>query len=149
MRAWRFHEFGDIANYTLEEIAEPELGEGEALISLRYASLNPADRLLILGRYPGAGDLPLTVGRDGSGTIERTNAGSRFKVGDEVIVLRGEIGVTRQGTLAGFVAAPEAVLAHLPRVGRWKRARRRRWFISPPGRRWWSRADSERISPFW
>ena len=115
MRAWRFHEFGDIANYAIEEVAEPEPGDGEVLIRLRYASLNPADRLLIEGKYPGAGDLPLTVGRDGSGTVEKSGEGSRFKAGDEVIVLRSEIGITRQGTLAEFVAPPESVVAHLPK----------------------------------
>ncbi len=115
MRAWRFHEFGDIANYTLEEVPDATPGDGEALIKIRYASLNPADRLLIEGNYPGAGDLPLTVGRDGSGTVEKAAEGSRFKVGDEVIVLRSEIGITRQGTLAEFVAAPESVVAHLPK----------------------------------
>lgn len=115
MRAWRFHEFGDIANYTLEEVPDATPGDGEALIKIRYASLNPADRLLIEGKYPGAGDLPLTVGRDGSGTVEKVAEGSRFKVGDEVIVLRSEIGITRQGTLSDFVAAPESVVAHLPK----------------------------------
>lgn len=115
MRAWRFHEFGDIANYTLEEVPDATPGDGEALIKIRYASLNPADRLLIEGNYPGAGDLPLTVGRDGSGTVEKVAEGSRFKVGDEVIVLRSEIGITRQGTLSDFVAAPESVVAHLPK----------------------------------
>lgn len=115
MRAWRIHEFGEITNYALEEVAEPEPGDGEVLVRLHYASLNPADRLLIEGKYPGAGDLPLTVGRDGSGTVEKSGEGSRFKAGDEVIVLRSEIGITRQGTLADFVAAPEPVVAHLPK----------------------------------
>ena len=59
--------------------------------------------------------MPLTVGRDGSGTIEKAAEGSRIKVGDEVIVLRSEIGITRQGTLSDFVAAPESVVAHLPK----------------------------------
>ena len=115
MRAWRFHEFGDLANYTLEEVPEPVPGDSEVLFRTRYASLNPADRLLIEGKYPGAGDLPLTVGRDGSGTIEKAAEGSRFKVGDEVIVLRSEIGITRQGTLAECVATPDSVVAHLPK----------------------------------
>lgn len=114
MRAWRFHEFGDIANYTLEELPQPKAADGEVLIKLRYASLNPADRLLIEGKYPGAGALPLTVGRDGAGTVETAGEGSRFKAGDEVIVLRSEIGITRQGTLAEYVAAPEPVVAHVP-----------------------------------
>ena len=115
MRAWRFHEFGDIANYTLEEVPDANPGDGEVLIKLRYASLNPADRLLIEGNYPGAGDLPLTVGRDGSGAVEKAAEGSRFKAGDEVLVLRSEIGITRQGTLSECVAAPESVVAHLPK----------------------------------
>lgn len=70
MRAWRFSEFGDIKNMRLGDYPTPEPGGGEVLIKLNYAALNPADRLLVEGKYPGAGDLPLTVGRDGAGTIE-------------------------------------------------------------------------------
>lgn len=114
MRAWRFHEFGDIGNYKLEDVPEPERQDGEVLIRLQRASLNPADRFLIEGRYPGAGKLPLTVGRDGAGVVEEAPANGRFKTGDTVIVLRSEIGITRQGTLAEYVAAPEAVVAPLP-----------------------------------
>lgn len=114
MRAWRFHEFGDIQNYQIEEVPTPEPDEGEVLIKLRYASLNPADRLLVEGKYPGAGELPLTVGRDGSGTIEQAAEGSRFAVGEKVIILRSEIGITRQGTLAEYATAPEPVVTRLP-----------------------------------
>lgn len=116
MRAWRFSEFGDIhEKYAMEEVETPSPGDGEVLIRLRYASLNPADRLLIEGLYPGAGDLPLTVGRDGAGTIEETSESSRFAVGDEVMILRSDIGITRQGTLAEYVIAPESVVAHVPK----------------------------------
>ncbi len=114
VRAWRFHEFGEIGVYRLEEVPTPKPGPGEVLLRVRYAALNPADRLLIEGRYPGAGQLPLTVGRDGAGMIHEAAAGSRFRVGDAAVVLRSEIGITRQGTLADFVAVPEAVLAPIP-----------------------------------
>jgi NADPH2:quinone reductase len=114
MRAWRFHEFGNLANFRLEDVPAPELRPGEVLVRLAYASLNPADRLLIEGRYPGAGTLPLTVGRDGSGTVEDPGTSKRFRRGDPVIVLRSEIGITRQGTLAEMVSAPEDVLAPVP-----------------------------------
>ncbi len=114
MQAWRFHEFGDLANYRLEEAPTPVPAAGEVLVRLQFASLNPADRLLIEGRYPGAGKLPLTVGRDGSGTVEDPGTSARFKRGDAVLVLRSEIGITRQGTLAQFVVAPEDVLAPVP-----------------------------------
>lgn len=114
MRAWRFHEFGDIGNYLLEDAPMPECGPDEVLIKLEHAALNPADRLLIEGKYPGAGELPLIVGRDGSGVIETAPPDSGFQPGDRVVVLRSEIGITRQGTLAEYVAAPSEVLAPLP-----------------------------------
>lgn len=114
MRAWRFSEFGDIGNFRLGEYPRPEVGPGEILIKVRYAALNPADRLLIEGKYPGAGRLPLTVGREGAGKVESSPAGGRFKSGDAVVVLRSEIGITRQGTLAEYVAVPEPCVAPLP-----------------------------------
>ncbi len=114
MKAWRFSEFGDIKNFAMTECPEPDPGEDELLIRLDYAALNPADRLLIEGTYPGAGALPLTVGRDGSGVVAKVSEGSWFNEGDRVIVLRSEIGITRQGTLAEYVTAPESVVASLP-----------------------------------
>jgi len=114
MRAWRFHEFGDIANYQIEDVPDPAPRPGEVTVRLQYAALNPADRLLIEGRYPGAGELPLTVGRDGAGTVERGSGNGAYAEGDRVVILRSEIGITRQGTLAEKVAAPEDVLAPVP-----------------------------------
>ncbi len=114
MRAWRFHEFGEINKYRLEDVPTPKPGPGEILLRVRYAALNPADRLLIEGRYPGAGQLPLTVGRDGAGIIAGVSSGSRFNAGDAGVVLRSEIGITRQGTLADFVVVPEDCLARIP-----------------------------------
>jgi NADPH2:quinone reductase len=114
VRAWRFHEFGEIGAYRLEDVPTPRPGPGEVLLRVRYAALNPADRLLIEGRYPGAGQLPLTVGRDGAGVVHEAQAGGRFRKGEAAVVLRSEIGVTRQGTLADFVVVPEDVLAPIP-----------------------------------
>jgi len=114
VRAWRFHEFGDIGKYRLEDVPAPRPGAGEVLLRVRYAALNPADRLLIEGRYPGAGQPPLTVGRDGAGIVEGASAGSRFKIGDAALVLRSEIGITRQGTLADLTVVPEDCVAPLP-----------------------------------
>jgi NADPH:quinone reductase len=115
MRTWRFHAFGTFADvYRLEECEKPMPGDGEVVIRLQYASLNPADRLLVEGKYPGAGALPLTVGRDGSGVVESAAEGSAFKAGDSVLLLRSGIGITRQGTLAEYVAAPEEIVAPVP-----------------------------------
>ena len=116
MRAWRFNEFGDFTKvYRIEKCDNPEPADGDLLIRLSHASLNPADRLLVEGKYPGAGALPLTVGRDGSGTVESAPEGRAFKEGDEVLLLRSGVGITRQGTLAEYVAAPEEIVALVPK----------------------------------
>lgn len=112
MKSWRFHEFGAIENLRLEEIAEPTPGPGEALVQLEFAALNPADRFLVEGKYPRPGRPPFAVGRDGCGTV--VQSAGRFRPGERVVVLRSDIGVTREGTLAECVAVPEESLAPLP-----------------------------------
>lgn len=114
MKIWRFHQFGPIENLQIEEAPDPEPGPGEALVRVAYAALNPADRYLVSGKYPRPGKPPFAVGRDGSGIIEKVGAGSRFKPGDAVVLLRSEIGVQRDGTLAELVVVPEVSLAPLP-----------------------------------
>lgn len=114
MKSWRFHEFGPIENLKMEEVPVPEPAEGEVLIELAYAALNPADRFLVNKLYPGAGDPPFAVGRDGSGTIAKAAEGGRFAEGDEVVILRSEIGIKREGTLAQYVCVPEASIAPIP-----------------------------------
>lgn len=115
MRAWRFHEFGNLAEtHRLEDTPVPEPGPGEVRIRTRIAALNPADRLLVEGKYPGAGDLPLTVGRDGAGIVDARGDGVSLREGDAVVLLRSNVGITRNGTLAEYFVAPEDVLAKLP-----------------------------------
>lgn len=114
MKIWRFHEFGPIENLKMEEAPDPVPAAGEALVRVSYAALNPADRYLVSGKYPRPGKPPFAVGRDGSGIIEKVGEGSRFKPGDSVVLLRSEIGVQRDGTLAQFVVVPEISLAPLP-----------------------------------
>lgn len=114
MRAWRFHEAGKIENLVLEEAPCPEPGFGEALVRIHTAALNPADRFLVQGQYPRAGAPPFTPGRDCAGTVEQPAPGGRFNVGDPVILLGGETGVSRSGTLAEYAAIPEEWLAPVP-----------------------------------
>ncbi|MBI4558769.1 MAG: NADPH:quinone oxidoreductase family protein [Candidatus Hydrogenedentes bacterium] len=114
MKAWRFHEFGSLDNLRLDEISSPEPGPGEVLLRVEFAALNPADAYLIIGKYPRAGTPPMSVGRDGCAIVEVPRVGGRFKKGDRVVILRSDIGVGRDGTLAQCIAAPEDCLAPLP-----------------------------------
>ena len=114
MKSWRFHQFGDIQNLRMDEIPIPKPKPDEALVRLECAALNPADAFLIKGQYPRPGTPPFAVGRDGCGVVEKPGNSGRFQAGDVVVILRSEIGVTRDGTLAEYVAVPEASLAPLP-----------------------------------
>ena len=114
MDAWRFHEFGPIKNLQMEAVDTPVPAKNEVLVKLEYAGLNPADTFLIMGRYAGAGQPPFAVGRDGCGVVVDTNANDDFKVGDRVVFLSATVGITRDGTLAEYVAMPENHLALLP-----------------------------------
>lgn len=114
MCAWRFHEFGHINNLQIENIEIPTPIKDEVLIKIEYAGLNPADAFLVMGRYPGAGKPPFSVGRDGCGEVVDANSTGNFKVGDRVVFTGATVGIQRDGTLAEFLAIPENELALLP-----------------------------------
>ena len=114
MRAWRFHQPGNIANLVLEEVPELEPGPEEVLVRVACAALNPADRYLVQGQYPRAGAPPFTPGRDGAGVVVRPAQNGRFRAGDRVCVLGGVTGISKQGTLAECAAVPEEWLAPVP-----------------------------------
>lgn len=114
MKSWRFHEFGDIRNLRLEQVAVPKPGPGEVLVKVAYAALNPADAFLVKGQYPRPGRPPFAVGRDGSGVVVQSGPGADLGEGRQVVVLRGDTGVSRDGTLAEYVTVPAESLAMLP-----------------------------------
>ncbi len=114
MKSWRFHKFGAFHSLRLEDVPVPTPARDECLVKLAYAALNPADRLLIMGRYPTTARPPFSVGRDGSGTVVAEAENGRFHRGDRVVCLRSIIGIERDGTLADYVCVPETHLAPLP-----------------------------------
>lgn len=115
MRAWLFHEPGDIANLVMEEVDLPLAKPGEVLVEMECAALNPADRYLVQGQYPRAGAPPFTPGRDGAGTVIEAAPDSKFNIGDKVVLLGGGLtGVSLPGTLAEYCPMPEAWVAPMP-----------------------------------
>jgi NADPH:quinone reductase-like Zn-dependent oxidoreductase len=105
MRAVLMRQTGDPEVLRLEEVDRPEPGEGEVLIRVRAASINPIDWKLRRGDRPM--DLPAVLGNDVSGTVERSRA-EGFAEGDEVF------GMTPSGGYAEFATAPAALIAIKP-----------------------------------
>lgn len=115
MRAWLLEELTGIEKLRLAEVPDPQVGEGEALLRVDFAALNPADRYLAEQQYPAKPPLPHILGRDASGVVLEVGPGvSSLKAGDRVVLLRGEAGVSRWGTFAEKVAVPAENVVTLP-----------------------------------
>jgi NADPH:quinone reductase-like Zn-dependent oxidoreductase len=104
MRAVVFHEPGGPEVLSVEETDRPEPGDGEALIRVRAASVNPVDWKYRRGLVEVP--LPAIPGRDASGTVEESND-ERFSPGDEVF---GSIG----SAYAEYATAPADAIAKKP-----------------------------------
>ena len=115
MRAWLIDDLTGIGSLRLAEIPDPVPHEGEVILRVHYASLNPADRYLAEGQYPAKPPFPHVLGRDGMGTVEQVGPGvTLLRPGDRRAVLRSEVGVNRPGTFAERVAVPVDNLVEIP-----------------------------------
>jgi len=115
MRAWLLDDLTGIGSLRLAEMPDPIPREGEVILRIRYASLNPADRYLAERQYPAKPSFPHVLGRDGVGTVEQMGPGvTGLRPGDRRAVLRGEVGVNRPGTFAERVAVPVDHLIEIP-----------------------------------
>jgi NADPH2:quinone reductase len=115
MKAWLLDDLKGLAHLRLAEAPEPKANEGEVVLEMHYASLNPADRYLSEGQYPAKPSFPHILGRDGIGTVVQAGPGVKgVQPGDRRAVLRGEVGVNRPGTFAERVAVPVQNLVEAP-----------------------------------
>src|ERR1700746_2973257 len=114
MKAVRIHNYGgpEVLNY--EDAPRPEPGEGEVLIRVHAASVNPIDWKVREGHMKDFWfhEFPLILGWDLSGVVEELGRGaSRFKIGDEVYSVPDP---TRNGAYADYIVVRESELALKP-----------------------------------
>ncbi len=115
MKAWLLDDFTGTDSLRLADVPDPALQSGEALLEVRYAALNPADRYLAERQYPATPSLPHILGRDALGTVLSVkDAPKGVQAGDKRLLLRSAVGVTRPGTFAQRVAVPVENLASVP-----------------------------------
>jgi NADPH:quinone reductase-like Zn-dependent oxidoreductase len=105
MRAVVVHETGGPEVLRLEEVERPEPGEGEVLIAVRAAAVNPIDWKYRRGLAPK--QLPAVLGSDVSGAVEVSRADG-FAAGDEVF------GFAATGGYAEFASTPARMIAKKP-----------------------------------
>ena len=116
MNAALYNEFGDVDNIDIDTIELPEVKEGEVLVRIEAAGVNPVDHSVLKGYLkdnipPG---FPVIPGWDVAGTVqERGFSARRFSTGDKVF------GYARRphlkwGTFAEYIVIPESYLALSP-----------------------------------
>jgi NADPH:quinone reductase len=110
MRAIVVRQFGDPKLLKVEEVPTPQPGDGEALVEVKAAGINPSDVKNIQGVMHGT-TLPRIPGRDFAGVVVR---GPAETIGREVWGTGGDIGFTRDGSHAQYILLPLAALTPKP-----------------------------------
>ncbi len=89
--AVRIHSFGGAEVLKLESVPLPDPTDGEFIVKVAAASVNPVDYKIRNGTYPRIKleHLPRTLGRDLSGIVESAGPNAAFKVGDDIYAFLG------------------------------------------------------------
>jgi NADPH2:quinone reductase len=101
VRAVRVHEFGGPDVLVLEEVPRPQPVEGEALVRIQAAGVNPYETYVRAGVYTELPALPYTPGADGAGV--RVDTGER-------VYLTGSL----SGTYADYALCRQEDVRPLP-----------------------------------
>jgi NADPH:quinone reductase len=112
VRAWRTHSFGHFRDVLrLEDCDPPAAPDDGVLVRTTAVGLNFPDLLAIAGKYQVRAALPFIPGHECAGVVEAVGGGSRFAVGQRVIV-NGLAGALAERTAASDVrvfAVPDAM----------------------------------------
>jgi NADPH:quinone reductase-like Zn-dependent oxidoreductase len=102
-------EFGGHPNVI--EVPDPAPANGESLVRVEAATITHLDLGVAGGRFPVLPDVPYVPGTGGSGRVVESAA---FAAGTLVEIRGAGIGLSRDGTWAELVAAPDEALHHHP-----------------------------------
>ena len=109
MKAVLCKQFGPPDSLVLEELAAPRAGAGEVVVSVKAASVNFPDVLIIQNKYQFKPPLPFSPGSELAGVVKEVGPGVQgFKPGDRVMAF------TTYGAFAEEVKTEASRLLPLP-----------------------------------
>jgi NADPH:quinone reductase-like Zn-dependent oxidoreductase len=124
MRAVYYEKFGGTEVLKTGNLPVPEVGEGEVLVRVKAAAINPVDAAVREGLLASfiPVQFPAIPGWDVAGVVEeRGFSARRFGVGDEVYAYARRP-VVKDGTFAEYLVIPESYLALRPQNLSWEEA---------------------------
>jgi NADPH2:quinone reductase len=90
MRAVLCKQYGPPESLVVEDVASPTAGPGEVVVSVKAASVNFPDVLIIQNKYQVKPPLPFSPGSELSGIVKDVGEGvTRVKPGDRVLAVTG------------------------------------------------------------
>jgi len=110
MKSLRFATFGSPSVLRIEELPIPEPAEGEALVHVKAAAINPSDIGNVAGHFKKT-TLPRTPGRDFAGIVVKGN----HHEGEEVWGSSPTLGAVHDGSHAEYVVVPWETLSLKPK----------------------------------
>lgn len=116
MKAVFVEETGSLESLKFGDIDPPEVGEGEVLVRIKAAGVNPVDAAVVQGYLEGRipHNFPLIPGWDLSGVVEKCGFSSRrFEEGDEVYAYARRPTI-QWGTFSEYTVIPESYLSQKP-----------------------------------
>src|SRR6201996_5434580 len=119
-KAVRYDEFGGIDVLRVDEVERPEAGEGQVLVRVKAAGINPSEAVIRTGAvsdlFPST--FPSGQGSDLAGVIEEAGAGvSGFSPGDQVIAFSN-----KRASQAELVVVEAGDLTRKPEKVSWEAA---------------------------
>ncbi|MEM6995132.1 MAG: NADP-dependent oxidoreductase [Myxococcota bacterium] len=117
MKAMLYEAFGGPEVLRLGEVDEPRPADGELLVEVAYAGVNPFDWKLRRGYFGSMFEFvfPVVAGMDFAGTVTRVAGDVRgFAVGDRVMGMNFSLPM-RGGSYGEFTAVAAAQVAAVPR----------------------------------
>jgi NADPH:quinone reductase-like Zn-dependent oxidoreductase len=96
------------------DVPEPEVGDGDVLVRVSAASINPLDKMVRDGEFKRLLKyrIPFVLGHDGAGVVRGVGSAVRdFQVGDEVYARPRDL---RIGTFAEYIAIDQDDVALKP-----------------------------------
>ncbi len=110
MKAVLCKQFGPPESLSVEEVPAPSPGKGEVVVSVKAASVNFPDVLIIQNKYQVKPPLPFSPGSEMAGIVKSVGEGvTNAKPGDRVI------GFSSYGAFAEECLVPAARLVPMPR----------------------------------
>src|ERR1700675_3400990 len=111
MRALKFYQTGSLDDLRFEEVSLPTPGQGEVLIQVKAAAINPSDIKNVQGKMHET-TVPRIPGRDFAGTIVK---GPDELLGQSVFGSGGNLGFGRDGSHAEYLTIPVTAVIPLPK----------------------------------